>query len=50
MDQLMSNAEYKEYYNEFVENSDVKRATYCLWKDGEIKEWERCGDNLHPKI
>jgi len=43
----MSLAEYEDYFNEYAE---VRRSAYCIWKDGEIIEWRRMGDNYHPSI
>ena len=54
MDQFVTTDEYKELHaahGGVIESEDsIFRATHCVWKNGEIIEWERCGQNIHPKI
>ena len=52
MDKFVNTEKYKElFHSDDVAGSDeITRATHCVWKDGEIIEWERCGQNIHPKI
>lgn len=53
MDQFINTDEYKELYSTqgVIDSEDsIFRATHCVWKDGEIIEWQRCGQNIHPKI
>ena len=47
MDQFMDEDTFKQDYGEYRE---VQRSAYCVWKDGEIIEWWRYGEDIHPKI
>ena len=46
--ETMSLDDYESYYESHL--SEVTRAAYCIWKDGEIVHWWRMGDQIHPYI
>jgi len=49
LDQHINGADFLDLTDRYC-NDDIPRATYCVWQNGEIVEWHRYGQRIHPKI